>query len=261
MIGASDAKAKKEKINSTTIDRVNSSKPSESDRTLHVDKDLLKTPSGQMLQKLKDLRASINSNISGDGPVPAPAQDNRKASVKEDMRARAEKKPVVSAPPVERAPARAFPADTVRHTRKSHPVHVAQISPNAHDDDDVSVMSDASEMDSPREDESVASFSIGDYVLRFQKYFTRQLSHQNYGDRGAAPVPNKCGIDELLSGLSKDTEVALLVCVEGSWLLRSYRVVCSCEFTFHRRSFMSCGVTSSTIITGIAPLLSAWPPL
>ena len=87
-------------------------------------------------------------------------------------------------------------------------MHVAPIPSNPRDDDDdISVISEASDMNSTREDESVASFSIGDYVLRFQKYFSRQLSNRKQGSRTTTWSPNKCGVDDLISGLSKDSEV------------------------------------------------------
>lgn len=137
---------------------------------VYMDTALLKTPSGQMLQKLKELRASINSNISGHGPFECQ-----------------------HVPVMESADVSKNSNDVV----KPAPYFMEDLRPNS-DTDDTSQSSASSVTYSATDEDSSESLSMGSYILKLQKFFLRQCYNSN---------PRWCSIEALQSGLHTDNKV------------------------------------------------------
>lgn len=146
---------------------------SEGNHAYHVDKDLLKTPSGQMLQKLKDLRSSINRSIGGVGPATAEVQPEKPSSMPD----------LLNRAPVQRSGLHLEDDDGMSQLSA-----YSEISRGACDDDGV---------------DSCASMSTGNCVLKFQRFFIEQCKKQSCGHQ-------RCSIEALQAGLQGPDEVCSL---------------------------------------------------
>ena len=160
-------------------------------------KDLLKTPSGQMLQKLKELRLSINSSVYGASHFDEPKIE-----------------PVIQR---DRNISRGSNLD-IDEPIPDYSKLKGKLIVNAEDSliGTSSSCSDNSDVDSISDCTSYGSFSIGKTLSYFQKYFVRQAEKGKSSHTYQSP--KKCNLELLKSHLLSDPEVKRLIssCVPRS---------------------------------------------